>query len=291
MSYVVTKTSDHGTSNPIVARLSVQSRQLMEPFSISEKKKKRVWGLLHDKVQQELLSCYDIWSQILSRKKKIVAKIEETGIQTQSHGRVATIDQIENLKHLAGSFLYSAKSALRDIKFMICEFYETDAYICKIKAKDLNYKCLKEWAEKKFGEEDEFAKLVSEDFDLWIDEVYSKRNAVEHPGGYSGYLEISNFTAAQDPESKEWKGVLPQWQRNQNQPSSITRDMQITIENILNFSEDVLVHCLRRAGSMVPVVIYEIEKENRDSDCPIRLRVTLDQEKLKSQQNGGDDSE
>ena len=289
MSYVVTKTSDHGTSNPIVARLSVQSRQLMEHFSISEEKKKRVWGILHDKVQQQLLSCYDIWSQILSREKEIVAKIEENGIQTQSHGRVATIDQIENLKHLAGSFLYSAKSALRDIKFMICEFYETDADISKVANKSYQY--LKQWTKNRFGEEDEFAKLVSEDFDLWIDEVYSKRNAIEHPGGHSGHLEISNFTAAQNPESKEWKGVFPQWQRNQNQPSSITRDMQITIENILNFSEDVLVHCLRKAGSMVPVVIYEIQKENRDSDCPIRLRVTSDQEKLKSQQNGRDNSE
>jgi U3 small nucleolar ribonucleoprotein component len=91
---------------------------------------------------------------------------------------------------------------------------------------------------------------------------------------------------SQDPESKEWKGVFPQWQRNQNQPSSITRDMQITIENILTFSEDVLVHCLRKAGSMVPVVIYEIQKENRDSDCPIRLGVSSDKEKLKSQQGG-----
>ncbi len=273
MGYVVTKTSDHGTSNPIVARLSVQSRQLMEPFSISEEKKKRVWGILHDKVQHQLLSCYDIWNQILSRENEIVAKIEETGIQTQSHGRVATIDQIENLKHLASSFLYSAKSALRDIKFMICEFYETDAEIIKIKAKDLNYKSLKEWTKKKFSEENEFTKLVLEDFDLWIDEVYSKRNAIEHPGGHSGHLEISNFTAVQNPESKEWKGVFPQWQRNQDQPSPITRDMQITIENILDFSEDVLVHCLSKGNSMIPVVIYEIQKENRDSECPIRLRT------------------
>ena len=277
MSYIVSKTSDHGTSNPIVARLSVQSRQLMEPFSTSAEKKKRVWGILHDKVQQQLLSCYDIWIQISSKEEKIVAEIEETDIQTQSHGRVASIDQIGNLNHLAGSFLYSAKSVLRDIKFMICEFYEADADICKIKAKDLNYKDLKKWAGKKFGEEDEFTRLISEDFDLWIDEVYKKRNAFEHPGGYSGHLEISNFTAYQNPESKEWKGVFPQWQRNQEQPSSITRDMQITIENLLEFSEDILVHCLRKTGSMVPVVIYEIQKENRDCDCPIRLRATLNQ--------------
>jgi len=284
MSFVIVKTSNHGTRNPIVARLSVQSRQLMEPFSLQKEKKEKIWAILHNKVQQQLLSCYDIWSQVASRESEIVADVEENGISTQSHGRVATIDQIENLNHLAGSFLYSAKSTLRDIKLMICEFYETDLDIKKVEEK--NYKYLESWAKRRFGEEDEFTKQISEDFRLWIDEIYSKRNAVEHPGGYSGHLEILNFTAVQDPETKKWKGVFPQWRRNQDKPSSITNDMQVSIENLLNFSEDVLVLCLRKAGSMIPVIFYEIPEENRDPECPLRLRVTIDQEKLKSQQGG-----
>ena len=282
MSYAVVKTSDYGTSNPIVARLSVQSRQLMEPFSISDEKKNRIWGILHDKLQQQLLNCYDIWSQVVSRELEIIAEVEEKGFPTQSHGRVASIDQIENLKHLADSFLYSAKSALRDIKSMICEFHESDSKKRK-KLEDGSYEGLREWTKEKFGESDDFTRLISNDLDLWIDEVYSKRNAVEHPGGHSGHIEVSNFTAVQDSETKKWKGVIPLWKRNQNQISSITRDMQITIENILNFSEDILVQCLLKSGSMVPVVFYEIEKEKRDGDCPIRLRVTLDREKLESQ--------
>lgn len=285
MGYVIVKTSGHGTSNPIIARISVQSRQLMEPFSLSEEKKKKIWGILHDKVQQQLLSCYDIWSQIASRESEIVAEVEEKGIQTQSHGRVATIDQIENLSPLSGSFLYSAKSALRDIKLMICEFYENDTNIRKVA--DKNYKELKNWAKNKFGEDDEFTKLISEDFRLWIDEVCRKRDAIEHPGGHSGHIEIFNFTAIQEAETKKWKGVFPQWRRNQGKPSSITRDMQVTIDNILNFSEDILAQCLLKVGSMVPVVFYEIEVEKRDSDCPIRLRVTLDREKLEYQQGSG----
>jgi hypothetical protein len=63
--------------------------------------------------------------------------------------------------------------------------------------------------------------------------------------------------------------------------------MQVTIENLLNLSEDVLALCLRKAGSMLPLVFYEIPEESRDPECPIRLRVTLDREKLKSQQSGG----
>lgn len=273
MSYVIVKTSNHGTNNPIVARLSVQSRQLLEPFSLPDEKKKRIWAVLHDKVQQQLLSCYDIWIQIASRESEIVAEVEENGIQTQSNGRVATIDQIENLNHLSSNFLYSAKSALRDIKLMICEFYETDPDIKEVEKNSFKY--LEEWAKKRFGETDEFTKLISEDFKLWIDEICRKRNAVEHPDGYSGNLEIFNFTAVQETETKKWKGVFPQWQRNQDQPSSITKDMQVSIENLLNFSEDVLVACLRKAGSMIPVVFHEILDVSRDPECPIRLRVTF----------------
>lgn len=273
MSYVVVKTSNHGTNNPIVARLSVQSQQLMEPFSLPDGKKKKIWAVLHDKVQQQLLSCYDIWIQVASRESEIVAKVEENGIQTQSNGRVATIDQIENLYHLSSSFLYSAKSTLRDIKLMICEFYETDPDIKNVEEKNFGY--LEKWAKKRFGKADEFTKLISEDFRLWIDEIYSKRNAVEHPGGHSGHLEIFNFTAVQEPETKKWKGVFPQWRRNQDQPSSITKDMQVSIENLLNFAEDVLVACLRKAGSMIPVVFHEILDVSRDLECPIRLRVTF----------------
>jgi hypothetical protein len=282
MGYVVVKTSEHGTSNPIVARLSVQSKQLMEPFSVPEEKKKKLWAILHDKVQQQLLSCYDILIQVGSREAEIVAKVEKNGIQTQADGRVATIDQIENLNYLSGSFLYSAKSTLRDIKLMICEFYETDPEIEKVEKKDFGY--LEKWAKERFGEADEFARLISEDFRVWINELYKKRNAVEHPGGYSGHLEIFNFTAVHEPGTKSWKGVIPRWRRNQDQPSSITKDMQVTIENLLNFSEDVLALCLRKAGSMLPLVFDEIPEESRDPECPIRLRVTLDQEKLKSQQ-------
>jgi len=184
MSYVIVKTSEHGTNNPIVARLSVQSRLLMEPFPLPEEKKKKLWAILHDKVQQQLLSCYDICTQVASREAEIVAKVEKNGIQTQAVGKVATIDQIENLNYLSGSFLYSAKSTLRDIKLMICEFYETDPEIKKVEKKDFGY--LEKWTKNQFGEADEFTRLISEDFRVWIDEIYKKRNAVEHPGGYSG---------------------------------------------------------------------------------------------------------
>ena len=288
MAFVVTKTSDHGTKNPIVARLSVQSRQLMDAFSLTKEKKKGIWSILHDKVQNQILACYDTWNEIAVREVQIVKKVEEEGIETQSHGRVATIDTIERLEQSAHAFLYSAKSALRDAKSMICEFFVENRRKRR-ELEDGNYGKLKDWAEGRFGGSDPITALIAEDLNLWIDEVFSKRNAVDHPGGSSGILRVSNFSAVQDPETKNWKGVLPTWARNQDQPSSITRDMLITIENTLCFSEDILVQCLLKSGSMVPVVFYEISEEDRDPDCPIRLCVTIDREKLESQHGTGAD--
>lgn len=282
MAFVVTKTSEHGTKNPIVARLSVQSSQLMDAFSLTKEKKKEIWSILHDKVQKQLLACYDTWDEIALREVQIVRKVEEEGIETQSHGRVATIDTIERLEQSAHAFLYSAKSSLRDIKSMICEFF-VESRRKRRELEDGNYGMLKDWAEGRFRRSDPLTELIAEDLKLWIDEVFSKRNAVDHPGGSSGILQVSNFSAVQDPETKNWKGVLPTWARNQDQPSAITRDMLITIENILCFSEDILVQCLLKCGSMVPVVFYEIQEEDRDPNCPMRLRVTIDREKLKSQ--------
>ena len=157
---------------------------------------------------------------------------------------------------------------------MICEFF-VESRRKRRELEDGNYSRLKDWAEGRFGASDPLTKLIAEDFELWIDEVFSKRNAVEHPGRSSDTLQVLNFSAVQDPVTKNWKGVFPTWARNQDQPSSVTRDMLITIENILCFSEDILVQCLIKSGSMVPVVFYEIPEEDRDPNCPIRLRVTI----------------
>jgi hypothetical protein len=252
----------------------------MQPFPLAKEKKDRIMRIFLERVQQKLLHCYDIFMHIAAQEAEIIAKVNEKGIETQSYGRIASITQIENLKPLAENFLYSAKSTLRDIKSVILEFFDDDPRVENLK--ESNYRHVAMWLEQRLGRDDEFAKLVTEDFKLWIDEVYNKRNAVEHPGGYSGRLEILNFTAIQEPESKQWKGIIPLWRRNQEPSASITSDMQTLIDNMLRFSEDVLVHCLQKVGCSLPVVFYEIPLEERNPQCPIRLGVTLDQEKMKN---------
>lgn len=277
MDFVLTKTCEHGTTNPIVARLSVQSRQLMEPFRITRDTADAVWSIIHDKIQPELLNCYDIWIQVANDENRIITHVEKEGIKTQSNGRVATIETIPKLYDFAKAFLYAAHASLREIKSLICYLYDSDDQINKVEKG--NYKDLIKWSKQKFGENDEFTRLIEDYFTCCFSEVWEKRNTIPHPGGYSGELHISNFTAVKESETKEWKGVVPVWYRNSNAPSSIIHDMIVIIDNILRFSEDILVICLQKIGSIIPVLVLEMPEKDRDRDCPIRLRATRDQRK------------
>ncbi|MCK5594737.1 hypothetical protein KAI19_00995 [bacterium] len=250
----------------------------MEAFSIGEERTQVVWSILHDKVQIELLNCYDIHIQVSNEENRIIRKIKENGIQTQSNDQISTIDTIPKLDDSVKAFLHFAHASLREIKSLICYLFETYPKIKKVK--NGNYENLKNWIKETFKEQDEFTQLIEDDFSCWLSELWKKRNTLPHPGGYSGNLHISNFTVVQDKVTKEWKGLVPTWHRNNNAPSSITNDMIVLINNILEFSEDVLVICLRKVKAMLPILIYEIKEENRDEDCPIRLQATLDQQKL-----------
>jgi len=272
MSYVITKTCEHGTSNPIVARLSVQSRQLMEPFSISREKSDSAWAIIHDKIQPELLNCYDIWIHITNEENRIIDEIERKGINIQVDGRIASIDSIPKLHDSSKAFLHSAHAALREIKSLICCFYDCDDKIKQVADKD--YEHLTKWLKKKFGDADEFPILVEKDCSVWLSEVWKKRNTIPHPGGYSGLLNVSNFTASRDSETMEWNAVVPTWNRNDDNPTPITRDMGIIVDNILRFSENILVLCLRKLESILPIIFIEFDTNDRDANCPVRLRAT-----------------
>tara|TARA_B110001469_G_scaffold123917_2_gene136688 strand:+ start:573 stop:1319 length:747 start_codon:yes stop_codon:yes gene_type:complete len=248
----------------------------MQAFPLGMEKENEVWAILHDKVQAQLLTCYDRWVEVSTREAEIIRGVEDGGVPTQAEGRVANINTIQGLAPSAHAFLYAAKSALRDVKSMICAFF-VESRRAKKRIEDGNYHNLKEWAEGRFGDADRLARLIGTNVEAWIDEVYAKRNAVEHPDGGSGVLHISNFTAVQDPETRQWLGVRPMWARNDEPASSITDDMQAIIDNILGFAEDMLALSLLKSESALPITICEIPQAKRDPNCPIRLSITIDQ--------------
>ena len=54
------KVANHGTNNPIVARLSLQNLQILQKCKISKEVKDKVGGLYLDSLMKKLLRCWEI---------------------------------------------------------------------------------------------------------------------------------------------------------------------------------------------------------------------------------------
>lgn len=271
MEFIVKKISDHGTANPIVARLGVQTSELIKFYPLNEKQRDDIFGIYHQKVQPRLLQCYDLKENLFAELSKIDEEIIEKGILTQSFGRVATVPQVMKLSENCENYLYNAKSALRDIAGIFEPLFEqsfTEARYDKI------YK----WSKVKFGEKDDLTALIKQDHDLWINKIVSMRNAVEHPGGHSGHLHIHNIEIASDTKVKKSYFVPPTWHLNNEPRTSVLDDLETYIWNVLEFAEDILVLSLEKLEKKLPVVVVQIPEEERSPSCPVRLKMTLKEE-------------
>lgn len=112
MTFQLLKISDQGTSNPIVARLSVQTSELIKFCPRGDYFHKSVLSLFHDSVQKHLLECDQIAQDIANEVLEIDAEIGDEGLKTQAQGRVIEVPHILRLIPRVEQFLYCAKSAL-----------------------------------------------------------------------------------------------------------------------------------------------------------------------------------
>jgi hypothetical protein len=94
---------------------------------------------------------------------------------------------------------------------------------------------------------------------------------VEHPD--SNTLKIKNFHFENDG-----KILGPTWSLNGEKPKSICPDMKVLPINMLEFSEFLLLYCLRNVKDISPIVIAEIPVEKRRQEAPKRFIATLQQD-------------
>jgi len=132
------------------------------------------------------------------------------------------------------------------------------------------------WATERFGENDGVTKFLTTDHDHWIHQLVKMRNAVEHPGGYSGHLHIKNFDII---TSNGKTGISePTWNLNDDVPTLIRKDLHVFVKNILELIEDVVISALEKFGKPSILAIIEIPEDKRREEAPIRFRIGLPQE-------------
>jgi len=141
------------------------------------------------------------------------------------------------------------------------------------------YHEIKDWFEKEFGVDAPVTKLLADD-GPWLRRVIDMRNAVEHPEGKRGPLNILNVELiCQD--SERWLFQEPVWFLKGESPGGIVPDMRRTLDNLLTFAEDVLIAAYVQLHPGSIVQFAQIREQDRDPKCPVRLRAILDQSKVK----------
>lgn len=268
MNFILSKVSDVGSANPIVARLSIQFKELVEFYNLPKDSKEQIINILSFDIKKRLLVCEGIAIDLNNEILEKITVIKEQGLKTQSHGRVVELPHIIELEERIESYLYNAKACLRDILKVYNIVFDSEF-------KEARYDKAIKWAAGKFGDGDPITEFLIKDHDLWGRSLVSMRNAIEHPGGYSGHLNIHNFKTNADP----FNVIEPVWGLNEDDPSVIRIDLLDLVYNILELAEDVVISALDKVGKSSPMLrILEIPEDKRRKEAPIRFVMGLNQE-------------
>jgi len=272
MPLVLKKVSDHGASNPIVARLAVQPSEVIQFFNIPKAKQDRVLEIYINMVKPRLLHCMEISENIAKENEEIRLRINENRIKIQSNGRVVEVPQISRLKEQVETYLYNAKSFLRDLALIFEPLF--GAHFDHSRYHEIKCRFKKE-----FGANTPVSKLLTADA-TWLKRVVDMRNAVEHPEGKRGLLHVLNVELI-GQDSKRRTFQEPVWFLEGESPVGIVPDMRTIIDNLLTFAEDLLIATYMQLHPNSIVQFAQITEQDRDPKCPVRLRAILDQSRLK----------
>lgn len=255
MAFQVTQVSDVGTSNPIVARMTIGLFEIIEMSSLPKEKadtlKKYCWD-----IHVALVAAEKAAKPLLEEIQKIEETLIKNGVQTQSNGNVIDTPGVINLEN-ARVFLKYAKQALQILAKAMGFLLE----------KDFNgphFNKIRDHALVALGAEHIITKLLQEDHE-WIVDINTLRNEDEHPKSGKDFL--SGYHITKQPDGKFLVNV-PRFFND----TPIQNRLEVYSHNLLTFSEEMVAHLVK--DHFPPqVTIYDIPEEQRSAEMPKRYRI------------------
>lgn len=271
MPFIKKKVLVHGTTNPIVSRLSLQILQIMDQCNITQDMRDKIGKLYMESLQKKLLRCWEIRERFQQDFTAAVANYKPPSRNDHS----IEIPQIARLEEECHDFLYNTKNYIRDLLKIFNILYGTEfKEASEYSRPKSGSQSLVEFAKAEFGDQDAKTQFLLEAVD-GIEYLVNFRNAVEHPGGYSGDLHIKNFSLESDGKIAE-----PIWYRKKGGKtvdgfSPIREDIEKVIYNLLTLGEDILVSWAANNLKAPSVMrIRHIPAKSRNPQCPIKFIVT-----------------
>src|SRR5215469_8345823 len=117
MVFTISKISNHGTTHPVVARLHLQTFDLVNGTTLSNSDREAI-SKIYFEAGRRLLHCWDIRDQIS-------AEIVEQAPAPQSDPRLMRLPHVIDLDQKLETFLYEAKNFLRGVVQLFELFFGT----------------------------------------------------------------------------------------------------------------------------------------------------------------------
>ncbi|MGF7051887.1 hypothetical protein GGC47_001052 [Bosea sp. OAE752] len=267
--FQMVKRIDAGAGNPIVARLGMQTADLLKWIDISEEKRGDIAQLYIFNLCEKMVYCERIIERIERLRK-------EAGDASAANPAIAPF--IPELEPICHDFLYQTKNLIRDALLVFDPLFgkrfKDASDLVDLKRKG-NAKVV-DWAIKALGPNHSLTEMLTNEA-TWVSEPIKMRNAVEHPGGFSGTLQILNVR-----RMAVIGGPLvgPVWRRREGGYSDVLSDMRAMLVSILTFAEELIVQAVMALPASKQIQVYEVPEAERDPQAPIRFKVAPNEEIL-----------
>lgn len=266
--WIATPTDDVGSKSPIIARVLLQSHELLKSAMFRRPVEiEAVTFQLHN-CKEALIACDKIATRLADFIESTIAKTMAEGIATDNRGRgLNPFPYIAELESECGTFLIHANRAIKDICELPMAFMDLDR-------PDSNFDHLAKRLAKVLGVTAPLSEFVSANA-KGIRYLVELRNLHEHPKKEAKTI-IENFRLMPDMRIK-----VPMWHVSGNEPRPIKEEMRATVEFLVEMAEAMVIHLvMATVVDHIPFILEKFVEAEIDPDNPIRYRLSIELGKL-----------
>jgi hypothetical protein len=268
MGWVMQKVADFGSSNEYISRLVLQTKEIASFTTLSKEEREAL-----------LLACFALSHRMANAQAaaedmehRFQVAFNELKERHKDHTEVVEIPYIPNLEIIFEGFFYNAKNIVRDLGVLMGLIYgkrfsEASDWCAFGNKKESNVSSYFQRLTRKHAGYATIRNMVENSRDV-IELIVRIRNAVEHPGGSSGTLNLINCQISPegihgpkfsfDGETKDY---------------AVIASLKEVHELLLDLAETVIVFGLMFRFAFSNLGIKHIQREDRTADEPKAWRV------------------
>ncbi len=251
-----------GASNPIVARIVIQSADALGNWPLRNGDPKAIKRCLHA-CKEEALACEAAYNRLKPQYDAAVQRVNEGKLQVQ--GNIIDCPTLPSLRDDVAAFLTSAKRALQSVGDIFNQFYVPDNK--KPLVSNANFEFAITRLENTPPPNQQFIDYLRKVLPI-VRRFVDLRNGLEHPRATDA-TQIHDFLITP-------KGVAgPTWQRAALVPAGpVIQEMHTFLDFVVVFFESVFLSgLLDNIAINIPIEAKSVEESAIDPECPVHYRV------------------